>query len=85
MNCIIVFTAFFIQFNAFYSILFNRDYNATLSESPSKDKSVSIIHQRNLQLVATETSETKNELNQILWKNYSHLKTWTTVFEIIHF
>ena len=36
-----------------------RDYNATLL---SKDKSVT-IHQRNLQLLATEIFKTKKELN----------------------
>ena len=44
------------------------------------------IHQRNLQLLATEIFKTKNELNpkiQKLRKNYSHLKTWTTIFEIM--
>ena len=39
-----------------------RDYNATFSESISKDKSVT-IHQRNLQLLSTEIFKTKNELN----------------------
>ena len=39
-----------------------RDYNATFSELLSKDKSVT-IHQRNLQLLATENFKTKNELN----------------------
>ena len=39
-----------------------RGYNATFSELFSKDKSVT-IHQRNLQLLATETFKTKNELN----------------------
>ena len=39
-----------------------RDYNATFSELLSKDKSV-IIHERNLQLLATEIFKTKNELN----------------------
>ena len=39
-----------------------RDYNATFSELLSKDKSVT-IHQRNLQLLATEIFKTKNELN----------------------
>ena len=37
-----------------------RDYNATFSELLSKDKSVT-IHQRNLQLLATEIFKTKNE------------------------
>ena len=40
-----------------------RDYNATFSELLSKDKSVT-IHQRNLQLLATEIFKTKNELNR---------------------
>ena len=39
-----------------------RDYNATFSELLSKDKSVT-IHQRNLQLLATEIFKIKNELN----------------------
>ena len=39
-----------------------RDYNATFSELLSKDKSVT-IHQRNLQLLATEIFKTKNEIN----------------------
>ena len=39
-----------------------RDYNAGFSELLSKDKSVT-IHQRNLQLLATEIFKTKNELN----------------------
>ena len=39
-----------------------RDYNAIFSELLSKDKSVT-IHQRNLQLLATEIFKTKNELN----------------------
>ena len=39
-----------------------RDYNATFSELLSKNKSVT-IHQRNLQLLATEIFKTKNELN----------------------
>ena len=39
-----------------------RDYNATFSELLNKDKSVT-IHQRNLQLLATEIFKTKNELN----------------------
>ena len=39
-----------------------RDYNATFSELLSQDKSVT-IHQRNLQLLATEIFKTKNELN----------------------
>ena len=39
-----------------------RDYNAAFSELLSKDKSVT-IHQRNLQLLATEIFKTKNELN----------------------
>ena len=39
-----------------------RDYNATFSELRSKYKSVT-IHQRNLQLLATEIFKTKNELN----------------------
>ena len=39
-----------------------RDYNATFSELLSMDKSVT-IHQRNLQLLATEIFKTKNELN----------------------
>ena len=39
-----------------------RDYKATFSELLSKDKSVT-IHQRNLQLLATEIFKTKNELN----------------------
>ena len=42
-----------------------RDYNATFSELLSKDKSVT-IHQRNLQLLATEIFKTKNELNPII-------------------
>ena len=37
-----------------------RDYNATFFELPGKDKSVK-IHQRNLQLLETEISKTKNE------------------------
>ena len=39
-----------------------RDYKATFSELLSKDKSVT-IHQRNLQLLATEIFKTKSELN----------------------
>ena len=39
-----------------------RDYNATFSELLSKGNSVT-IHQRNLQLLATEIFKTKNELN----------------------
>ena len=39
-----------------------RDYNTTFSELLIKDKSVT-IHQRNLQLLATEIFKTKNELN----------------------
>ena len=39
-----------------------RDYNAGFSELLSKDKSVT-IHQRNLQLLATEIFKTKSELN----------------------
>ena len=39
-----------------------RDYKTTFSELLSKDKSVT-IHQRNLQLLATEIFKTKNELN----------------------
>ena len=39
-----------------------RDYKATFSELLSKDKSVT-IHQRNLQLLATEIFRTKKELN----------------------
>ena len=39
-----------------------RDYNAIFSELLSKDKSVT-IHQRNLQLLATDILKTKNELN----------------------
>ena len=39
-----------------------RDYNATFSGLFSKDKLVT-IHQRNLQLLATEIFKTKNELN----------------------
>ena len=39
-----------------------RDYNATFFELLSKEKSVT-IHQRNLQLLATEIFKTKNELN----------------------
>ena len=39
-----------------------RDYNATFSKLFSKDKSVT-THQGNLQLLATETFKTKNELN----------------------
>ena len=39
-----------------------RDYNATFSKLLSKDKSVT-IHQRNLQLFATEICKTKNELS----------------------
>ena len=39
-----------------------RDYNATFSELLSKDKSVT-IHQRILQLLATEIFKIKNELN----------------------
>ena len=35
-----------------------KDYNATFSELLSKDKSVT-IHQRNLQVLATEISKTK--------------------------
>ena len=49
-----------------------RDYNATFSELLTKDKSVT-IHQRNLQLLATEIFKTKNEI-QKLWKKYLHLK-----------
>ena len=46
-----------------------RDYNATFSELLSKDKSVT-IHQRNLQLLATEIFKTKNELNpKIIGRN----------------
>ena len=37
-----------------------RDYNAVFSELLSKDKSVT-IHQKNLQLLATEIFKTKNE------------------------
>ena len=44
-----------------------RDYNATFSELLSKDKSVT-IHQRNLQLLATEIFKTKNELNPKIMK-----------------
>ena len=40
----------------------HRDYNATFSELLSKDKSVT-IHQRDLELLATEIFKTKNELN----------------------
>ena len=40
----------------------HRDYNATFSELLSKDKLVT-IHQRNLELLATEIFKTKNELN----------------------
>ena len=39
-----------------------RDYNAAFSELLSKDKSMT-IHLKNLQLLATETFKTKNELN----------------------
>ena len=39
-----------------------RNYKATFSELLSKDKSVT-IHQRNLQLLATEIFKTKNEYN----------------------
>ena len=39
-----------------------RNYKATFSELLSKDKSVT-IHQRNLQLLATEIFKTKSELN----------------------
>ena len=39
-----------------------RDYKATFSELLSKDKSVT-IHQKNLQLLATEMFRTKKELN----------------------
>ena len=39
-----------------------RDYNATFSELLSKNKSVT-IYQRKLQLFATETFKTKDELN----------------------
>ena len=39
-----------------------RDYNTAFSELLSKDKSVT-IHQRNLQLLATEIFNTKSELN----------------------
>ena len=49
-----------------------RHYNAIFSELLSEDKSVT-IHQRNLQLLATEIFNTKNEI-QKLWKKYSHLK-----------
>ena len=54
-----------------------RDYNATFSELLSKDKSVT-IHQRNLQLLATEIFKTKNELNSKImeeiftFKNVDH-------------
>ena len=44
-----------------------RDYNATFFELLSKDKSVT-IHQRNLQLLATEIFKTKNELNPKIMK-----------------
>ena len=44
-----------------------RDYNATFSELLSKDKSVT-IHQRNLQLLATEIFKTKNALNPKIMK-----------------
>ena len=49
-----------------------RHYNAIFSELLSEDKSVT-IHQRNLQLLATEIFKTKNEI-QKLWKKYLHLK-----------
>ena len=39
-----------------------RDYNATFSKLLSKDKSVA-IHQRNLQLLATEIFKTRHQLN----------------------
>ena len=60
-----------------------RDYKATFSELLSKDKSVT-IHQKNLQLLATEIFKTKNELNPIIMKEIFTLKTWTAIFEIIH-
>ena len=60
-----------------------RDYITTFSKLLSKDKSVT-IHQRNLQLLATEVFKIKNELIPEIVK-YSHLKTWTTIFEIMHF
>ena len=42
--------------------VFYRDYKATFPELLSTDKSVT-IHQKNLQLLATEIFKTKNELN----------------------
>ena len=50
-----------------------RDYNATFSELFSKDKSVT-IHQRNLQLLATEIFKTINELNQKIMEEIFTLK-----------
>ena len=52
-----------------------RDYKATFSELLNKAKSVT-IHQRNLQLPATEIFKTKNELNlEIMEKIFPFLKT----------
>ena len=51
-----------------------RDYNATFSELLSKDKSVT-IHQRNLQLLATEILKTK----WIKSKNYEEIFTFKNV------
>ena len=50
------------------------DYNGTLSELLSNDKSVT-IHQRNLQLLATEIFKTKNELNPKIMEEIFTSKT----------
>ena len=68
----------------FHSRKINNRTNCLHERALSKDKSVT-FHQRNLQIIATDIFQIKNELNpKKLWKKYSHLKAWTTIFDKIH-
>ena len=46
----------------------NRDHSASFEELPKRDKSAT-IHQRNLQMIATENFETKNGFKAEIMKN----------------
>ena len=50
-----------------------RDYKSTFQKLLKQNKSVS-IHQRNLQILATEIFKTKNGFNAVIMKMFSSLK-----------
>ena len=56
-----------------------RDYESTFQQLVKQNRSVS-IHQRNLQILATEIFKTKNGLNPVIMKDVFKFKNLTYLF-----